>query len=152
MDTEVLPPEVTVEEFQKLGTELVPIVDLLGLRAELVERGRALVRIVCREEFVRPGGSIAGPCLLAAADFSAWGAVLSVVGRSDLSMTTNLNFNFLRPPAMSDVIAEATLLKVGRRLAVVEVSLYSRYAEPEQTLVGHATCTYSIAPTPGAAD
>ena len=145
-------PKITAAELNRLGRELVPVIDMLGLRIERVEHGRVWLRIHCRPEFVRPGGSIAGPFLLAAADFSVWGAILSVTGRTDLTMTSSLNFNFLRPPTLSDVIAEASLLKLGRRLAVGEVSLYSNFDEPDQSLVGHATCTYSIAPAEVGAD
>ena len=143
-------PKISAEELELMGRELVPIIEILGLHTERVEHGRVLVRIECRDEFVRPGGSIAGPCLMAAADYAVWGCILSVMGRTDLTMTSNLNFNFLRPPAMSDVIADATLLKLGRRLAVGEVRLYSNYERPNQSLVGQATCTYSIAPRPTA--
>lgn len=142
-----LEAKISVEELQRLGRELVPIIELLGLRIQSVEHGLVRVRIEYRDEFVRPGGSIAGAVLLAAADFAVWGCILSVMGRTDLTMTTNLNFNFLRRPALSDVIAEAKLLKLGRRLAVGEVQLYSNFGEDHESLIGHATCTYSVAPS-----
>ena len=57
-------------------------------------------------------------------------------------MTTNFNINFMRKPK-GDVIAEARMLKLGRGLAVGEVSLFSD-GSPE--LIAHATVTYSIPP------
>ncbi len=56
-------------------------------------------------------------------------------------MTTNLNINFLKKPAPRDLIAEARLIKLGKRLAVGEVAIRS---DGEDELVAHATCTYSI--------
>ena len=56
-------------------------------------------------------------------------------------MTTNLNINFLRKPAQADLLAEAKLLKVGKRLAVGEVAIYSDGSDEP---VAHVTSTYSI--------
>ncbi|MNT73550.1 hypothetical protein D3C72_2122700 [compost metagenome] len=60
-----------------------------------------------------------------------------------LAVTTNLNINFLRKPPPADIIAEGRILKLGQRLAVGEVLLYSDgAAEP----VAHVSGTYSIPP------
>ena len=58
-----------------------------------------------------------------------------------LAVTTNLNINFLRKPGRGDLVADAKLLKVGKRLVVGEVAIYSE-GEPEP--VAHVTSTYSI--------
>ena len=50
-------------------------------------------------------------------------------------------FNFLRKPEPRALIADCRLLKLGKRLAVGEVSIVSE-GNPE--LVCHATGTYSI--------
>ena len=60
-------------------------------------------------------------------------------------MTTALSINFLRRPEPADVIAEARLLKLGKRLAVGEVTLWSEGSSPEEP-VAHVTSTYSIPP------
>ena len=53
------------------------------------------------------------------------------IGPQPLAVTTNLNINFLRKPAAGDLIAEAKLMKIGKRLAVGEVKIYSEgEAEP----------------------
>ena len=44
-------------------------------------------------------------------------------------------------PAARDILAEARLIKLGKRLAVGEVELYS---DGESDMVAHATGTYSI--------
>src|SRR4029079_4808194 len=90
---------------------------------------------------IRPGGTISGPTMMELADFAMYVAVFSAVGPQPLAVTTNLNINFLRKPGKGDLIAEARLLKVGKRLAVGEVTIYSEGAsEP----VAHVTSTYSI--------
>ena len=69
--------------------------------------------------------------------------VLASIGPVPLAVTTNLNINFLRKPAPRDLIAEAALLKLGKRLAVGEVTIRS---DGEDELVAHVTSTYSIPP------
>ncbi len=112
-----------------------------GLTLERVAYGDVRVRRTYHEDHLRPGGTISGPTMMELADFAMYVAVLSAIGAEPLAVTINLNINFLRKPAQADVIAEAKLLKVGKRLAVGEVAIYSDgLAEP----VAHVTSTYSI--------
>jgi uncharacterized protein (TIGR00369 family) len=104
----------------------------------------AQVRLLYHDRHLRPGGTISGPSLMTLADTAMYLAVLAMLGPVALAVTTNLNINFLRKPARADVIGQAKLLKLGKRLAVGEVTLYSDGdAEP----VAHATGTYSIPPS-----
>jgi uncharacterized protein (TIGR00369 family) len=102
------------------------------------------IREAYNERMLRPGGTVSGPTLMALADFAMYVVLLSAIGPVGLAVTTNLNTNFLsKAPAGHDLIAEARLLKLGKRLAVGEVTLYSAAgAEP----VAHVTSTYSIPP------
>lgn len=89
----------------------------------------------------RPGGTVAGPTLMALADSAAWMAVVSRIGPAALSVTTSLHIDFLRKPPMADVVAEGRLLKLGRSLAVSSVAL--RTSEGDH-LVAQAQVTYHI--------
>jgi uncharacterized protein (TIGR00369 family) len=91
----------------------------------------------------RPGGTVSGPSLMALADWTAWLAIVAQIGPVALSVTTSLHIDFLRKPALVDVVADGNLLKLGRRLAVVDVALRSAGA-PE--IVAKAQVTYSIPP------
>jgi acyl-coenzyme A thioesterase PaaI-like protein len=79
--------------------------------------------------------------MMTLADLGLYIAILAHIGPVALAVTTNLSFNFLRKPGQRDLVAECRLLKLGRRLAVGEVSLFSD-GSPE--IVCHATGTYSI--------
>jgi uncharacterized protein (TIGR00369 family) len=103
----------------------------------------ARMRLHYRADHLRPGGTISGPTLFALADVSLYVAILAQIGRVSLAVTTNLNINFLRKPGPADLIGEARLLKLGKRLAVGEVTMFSLDA-PD--IVAHATGTYSIPP------
>ena len=93
-------------------------------------------------EELRPGGTVAGPVLMAVADVALYVAILGEIGIVPLTVTTSLNINFLRKPsAERSIIGVCKLIKLGKTLAVGEVSLYSEgIAEP----VAHAVGTYAI--------
>jgi uncharacterized protein (TIGR00369 family) len=100
------------------------------------------LRQLYNNQMLRPGGTISGPTLMALADFAMYVVLLSAIGPVGLAVTTNLNINFLRKGvAGQDVLAEARLLKLGKRLAVGEVSLKSG-GSPDP--IAHVTATYSI--------
>lgn len=93
---------------------------------------------------LRPGGTVSGPVLMSVADVAIYVAILGKIGIVPLTVTTSLTINFLRKPsAEARIIAECTLLKVGRTLIVGEVSLYS---EGSKNLVAHVVGTYSVPP------
>jgi acyl-coenzyme A thioesterase PaaI-like protein len=93
---------------------------------------------------LRPGGAVCGPVLMTVADVALYVALLGDIGIVPMAMTTSLTINFLRKPSPErSVVGLCKLLKVGRTLAVGDVSLYSE-GTPE--LVAHAVGTYSIPP------
>ena len=112
-----------------------------GLTIEDVKHGGARVRQAYNAQFIRPGGTISGPTMMALADFTMYVAVLATIGPVPLAVTTNLNINFLRKPAGRDLIADCRLFKVGKRLAVGEVAVRS---DGMEGVVAHVTSTYSI--------
>jgi len=103
----------------------------------------ARLRLHYRPDHLRPGGTISGPTIFALADVALYVAILAQIGEVKLAVTTNLTINFLRKPGPGDLIGEARLLKLGKRLAVGEVAMFSLGA---QEIVAHATGTYSIPP------
>jgi uncharacterized protein (TIGR00369 family) len=115
-----------------------------GLSIEEIWYGGARVRQICREAFIRPGGTISGPVMMTLADVAMYVAVLAAIGPVPLAVTTSLNINFLRRPAAADLVAQAELMKLGKRLAVGQVDIMSG-GRAER--VAHATSTYSI-PSP----
>lgn len=103
--------------------------------------GGCRVRRRHHERSLRPGGTVSGPVMMALADFTMYLAVLSAIGWVPLAVTTNLSINFLKKPGARDLLAEAQLFKLGKRLAVGEVALRS---DGDDDLVAHVTSTYSI--------
>jgi uncharacterized protein (TIGR00369 family) len=137
---------ITAEEFQELVWQGVPFVAQLGCRVDRFGAGDVALRLPYSDLLLRPGGTICGPALMTLADVTLYGVVLSMLGRVELAMTTNLNVHFLSRPAPTDVIAEGRILKLGRRLAVGEVVMHS---EGDPGPICHATGTYAIPPDAG---
>ena len=95
------------------------------------------------KRLLRPGSTLSGATMMALGDFAMYLAVLSAIGWVPLAVTTNLTINFLRKPPARDLIAEARLLKLGKKLAVGEVAIH---ADGLEDVVAHVTSTYSIPP------
>lgn len=113
----------------------------MAMQAEAVGRMTCRMRMPFHERYLRPGGTVSGPSMFALADVALYVAILAQIGPVALTVTTSLNINFLKKPGHRDMIADCRLLKLGRRLAVGEVSLYS---DGGADMVAHATGTYSI--------
>jgi uncharacterized protein (TIGR00369 family) len=117
-----------------------------GYALEEVWLGGCRVRRHFEPNSLRPGGTVSGPVMMALADFTMYLAVLSAIGWVPLAVTTNFSINFLQKPAPRDLVAEARLIKLGKRLAVGEIGIRS---DGRDDLVAHATSTYSIPPARG---
>ena len=132
---------VTVDEFRGIIRDSLPFAAAFG--ADIVEMGdgRAVATLPFKSDFLRPGGTIAGPLLMMLADFVLYAALLSAIGRVELAVTSSLTINFLRKPPPAGIRAEAKLLKLGSRLAVGEVALYT---DDHDEMVAHVVATYSI--------
>ena len=108
---------------------------------EDTQYGFARMRMFFGDHLLRPGGTISGPSMFALADVAMYAAVLASTGPIAHAVTTSLNINFLRKPGQRDMIGEARILKLGKRLAVGEIALHS---DGESELAAHATATYSL--------
>lgn len=102
----------------------------------------ASARMKIGYEHLRPGGTVSGPSMFTVADCAFYMAVLGMIGREALTVTSNLNINFLRKPAAeTDLICTARILKLGRRLASGDALVYS---DGQDQPVAHAAVTYAI--------
>jgi uncharacterized protein (TIGR00369 family) len=136
-------PAMTAKEIGKLLEAEFPqaFYQGCGHSIERVDFGEVRVRWKFDGASLRPGGTVSGPTMMELADFAMYVAVFSAVGPQPLAVTTNLTINFLRKPTAADLVADAKLMKVGKRLAVGEVTIRS---EGQDDPVAHVTSTYSI--------
>ena len=114
------------------------------MKVQSCENRYARILLYIDNSHLRPGGTVSGPSMMLLADLAMYAAILNTIGSVVLAVTTNLNINFLRKPKREkNLLGESTLIEVGKRLIVGEVSIYS---EDDPEPVAHATCTYSVPP------
>ena len=133
--------KVSIEQFNDIIRAELPSVAEYGIALQQIAHGSARMVLPYAPRSLRPGGTIAGPFMMMLADVCMYAVVLSMLGEIKLAVTTSFNINFLRKPAETDLVAAGEIIKLGKRLAVVEVSVYSG-----DEIVAHATGTYSIPP------
>lgn len=137
------PGKISAEELDAFLADVFPQLHIGGkvFFIEAVGHGEARLRMKYHERYLRPGGTISGPAMFTLADLALYAATIASIGPVALAVTTNLSINFLKKPAQHDLIGHCRLLKLGKRLAVGEVSMMS---DGSDELVAHATGTYSI--------
>jgi uncharacterized protein (TIGR00369 family) len=113
-----------------------------AVSVEAVGPGMARVRLPYSERMLRPSGVISGPTLFAAADTAMYALVLSHVGPQLMAVTANFSMNFLNKAAPGDVRAQAQLLKLGRRLVVMDVRLWT--GDDAQRIAAQVTGSYAL--------
>lgn len=133
------PALLTPAEVERIIRVGLPMAERSDLRVESVAPQRATIRLGYRDWMLRPGGTIAGPILMTAADTAMYAVILAHTGGEPMALTADMSIRFLARTRPADVIAEARLLKLGRRLAVVEVIIRN---EGGESPVAHATGSY----------
>ncbi len=133
--------QISVEQFNQIIETELPWAADAGMVLESIEEGKAVMKLPYHQKSIRPGGTISGPHMMMLSDACMYAVVLSMLGEVKLAVTTSFNINFLRKPHQTDLLAVGTIIKMGKRLAVIEVSVYS-----DEDIVSHATGTYSIPP------
>lgn len=111
---------------------------------EAFDEDAVTIRRKVNTEDLRPGGTVSGPTIMGLADCAIYVAALREIGLVTLAVTTSLNFNFLRKPvADKDILGVCKILKLGKSLAVGEVTIYSA---GDDRPIAHSVGTYSIPP------
>jgi len=110
-------------------------------KVTLMEPGRAIQRLEISEEHLRPGGYVSGPTQMGLADSAAYMAVMTLTGMEPMTVTSNLNINFLRPCIGDVVLADATVMKIGQALAVMDVDIRIEGADKAAS---QAIVTYAL--------
>jgi uncharacterized protein (TIGR00369 family) len=140
-----LKPVLTAAEVNALMATVYPQLNdhFNSYEALEVFPGGCTVRLNADERHLRPGGTVSGPSLFTLADIGGYVCVLSHAGPDALSVTTNLNINFVRKAEAGPIDGHCRILKLGKSLMMFDIDIV---AGPEGHTVAHATGTYSIPP------
>ena len=134
-------PVMTVEDLEDFFAQAFPNGDPRRSTVESVEPGRVRIALEPSETDLRPGRLVSGPTQMGLADRAAYAVIIAHIGPVAMAVTSNLNFSFLRGVQMRTLKADARLLKLGRRLATVDVVLWQ---DEETNIVAQSTVTYAI--------
>ncbi|MCU0908780.1 MAG: PaaI family thioesterase [Rhodobacteraceae bacterium] len=116
----------------------------MGFAVDRVTPDGMVLRRAVSDGDLRAGGTVSGPTIFALADIAMYLAILSRIGPVALAVTTNASIDFLRKPAAGrDLTGHARILKLGARLAVGDVLVFS---DGQDAPVARAGLTYSIPP------
>ncbi|MGX9572622.1 PaaI family thioesterase [Mesorhizobium sp. f-mel] len=140
-----LKPVLTAAEVNALMASVYPQLNNQFTFYEAIDvfPGGCTVRLNAGERHLRPGGTVSGSSLFTLADIGGYVCVLSHAGPDALSVTTNLNINFVRKAEAGPIDGHCRILKLGKSLMVFDIDIV---AGPDGQTVAHATGTYSIPP------
>jgi len=138
-----LVPVMTAEDVNALLRKAYPQLNehLGSYRTIEVGPGSCVVRLDADERHLRPGNTVSGPALFTLADIGGYACVLSHAGPDALSVTTNIDINFMRKAEAGTIDGHCRILKLGRSLMVFDIDIVAG-----GSTVAHATGTYSIPP------
>lgn len=141
-------PDLSADETQRLIKINLPPIDHHGEIVESVGHDRIRIRLPYDETFmgVEPWGSggglvFSGPMVMGFADTAMYACVLAALGRKVIPVMTTLTITFLRPARASDLVAEARIVRRGKRLHYLECWLTS---DGDPVPCAHITSTYRV--------
>ncbi|MEU6669018.1 thioesterase [Streptomyces sp. Ru62] len=131
----------TAEADKILSANFAPWVLDLGLTVEAVGEDRAVLRLPWSDRLAREGGGLSGQALMAAADTATVIAVSAARGGFVPMTTVQQSTSFQRAVTGADVLIEAVLTKLGRRMAFADVTLSDAASG---ALAARASTVYAI--------
>jgi len=107
--------------------EQVPFNRLMGMRLSSADEGKAQMQVPFREDFIgdpfRP--ALHGGVISSLLDVCGGVAVFTTLRDvDDRTSTVDLRINYLRPGRKETLIADAEIVRVGNRVAVVSLVAY----------------------------
>jgi len=140
--------DLSCADLENVIVEKLPLVDHNNETAEFVSKTAIRIRMPFRPEYMGQDvwqhsghGVFSGPKLMGLADTSMYVCMHAALGRDVVAVLSNLVITFLRPALARDLIAEAKIIRIGRRLAYLETYLFSEgSAEP----IAHATSSFAF--------
>jgi uncharacterized protein (TIGR00369 family) len=131
-------------EFLKLIEELVPFNKFLGMKITSADDGFIRLELPFRPEFIgdqsRP--ALHGGVISALIDTAGGFAVWTKISMEDRVSTVDLRVDYLLPGAPEHLIVDASVVRVGNRVGVVDVRAWQP-SNPERT-VATGKAVYNI--------
>lgn len=134
-------PYLTAEEFNHAITAYPWFGAWIGVKATAITARGASVRLDVRPEFLRHGGTVSGPIVMAVADVAMYAAIMGAVAHGERAVTSDMTMHFMRRPQGAVLTGEARILRRGKRSVVCAVDVF---AEGQGESVCHVVGTYAL--------
>lgn len=131
----------TAEADKILADNFAPWVLALGLTVETLGDDRAMLRLPWSDSLSREGGGLSGQALMAAADTATVIAVSAARGAYGPMTTVQQSTSFQRAVTGSDVLIEAVVTKLGRRMAFADITMTD---EESGRIAARASTVYAL--------
>jgi uncharacterized protein (TIGR00369 family) len=129
------------EAHKILSSHFAPWVLDLSLSVAELGEGRAVLRLPWSARLSREGGSLSGQALMAAADTATVIAVSAARGAFVPMTTVQQSTSFQRAVTDADVLIEAVLTKLGRRMAFADITMT---ADGSGEIAARASTVYAL--------
>lgn len=120
------------------------ILHLLGMKIITAEAGTGRVGITVDERLMHPQQIVHGGVIFTLADTAMSMALLPLLPQGTPFGTVEAKINFLLPVRMGELLAEGSVVHMGRSTAVMEATVYN-IVDGEQRAISKVLGTFSFA-------
>ena len=113
----------------------VPFAKLLGIEADLVEPGHAVLSMNVREELMRNHGIAHGGAVAALIDSAMAFAIVRLLDEGERTVTVDLTIHYLRPVTEGTTRASARVVRAGKRVITVSAELFDHQGKLAATAI-----------------
>lgn len=107
-----------------ITTPAHPFADLIGLNITSRAEGECTCEVKFDEKLLNPNQVVHGGVIYSMADTSMGGAIHSILGEGELCATIEIKITYLRPAKRENIRCKSTVLKKGRRVAMMESEVF----------------------------
>jgi len=128
-------PEIVWKAFQDS-----PYWQLLGMKIECAEAGKARLVLPCKRELLQLFGQVHGGAIASLIDSSVAVALALTLSPEEKATTVELKVNYLLPVRAGEIYAESKLVKRGKSIIVGTTEV----TDQDDRLVAIGTVTYMV--------
>jgi uncharacterized protein (TIGR00369 family) len=130
---------VDAAALRQVMEEFIPFNKVLGIRVAEIDRGHVRMEIAFREELIGDSlrRAVHGGVISALADTAGGCAVWSALDEPSARVSTiDIRIDYLRPGRPETLVAEANVLRAGRRVGVADIRLFHPSAPADSIATG----------------
>tara|TARA_Y100000746_G_C15270263_1_gene353323 strand:+ start:283 stop:702 length:420 start_codon:yes stop_codon:yes gene_type:complete len=108
-----------------------------------INQNSVILSLKTENKHLRPGDTVSGPVIFTLCDIASYITLLAILGPVKQSVTTNCSIDFMRRPKAGILFCETKILKLGRRLAVLDGLVHSE--KINNSPIARFSMTYALA-------